>query len=254
MSPISLALMFIGAADSGHLIVNFFNGKTVKVPKQMAVWIPHSEYERHRIEIQMPLTARHYVVNDPSYQRSISGYTVPSTHQEGGAMAGLPVLQQGRVYVPMVMAGAETRDYGGRRSGGVVRESAVKSEDMHALIPGTGMTRQELNVKVMKQLMDNKMMGSSILREGGEAANTLARTPKTSTLQKSVSFNDDSFGLDSGISSIRTEQDSEGYATEEEKLEKEVEEMKQKIAKSEREISSLIGTVVQCALLLDIIN
>lgn len=251
MSPISLALMFIGAADSGHLIVNFFNGKTVKVPKQTAVWIPHTEYERHRIEIQMPLTARHYVVNDPSYQRSISGYTVPSTHQEGGAMAGLPVLQQGRVYVPMVMAATETRDYG-RRSGGVVRESAVKSEDMHLLIPGTGMTRQELNVKVMKQLMDNEMMGSSILREGGEAY-TLAKTPKTSTLQKSVSFNDDSFGLDSGISSLRTEQDSEGYATEEEKLEKEVEEMKQKIAKSEREISSLIGTVVKCALLLDIL-
>ncbi|XP_030843865.1 uncharacterized protein LOC586025 [Strongylocentrotus purpuratus] len=238
------------AADSGHLIVNFFNGKTVKVPKQTAVWIPHTEYERHRIEIQMPLTARHYVVNDPSYQRSISGYTVPSTHQEGGAMAGLPVLQQGRVYVPMMMAGAETRDYGGRSGGGVVRESAVKSEDMHSLIPGTGMTRQELNVKVMKQLMDNKMMGSSILREGGEA-NILAKTPKTSTLQKSVSFNEDSFGVDSGISSIRTEQDSEGYATEEEKLEKEVEEMKQKIAKSEREISSLIDAGIQTMSLRD---
>ena len=172
-------------------------------------------------------------------------------HASGGRSYGwVAGLQQGRVYIPMVMAGRRR----GTTAGGVVASSGrvwLKARTCIRWIPGTGMTRQELNVKVMKQLMDNKMMGSSILREGGEP-NTLARTPKTTTLQKSVSFNDDSFGLDSGISSIRTEQDSEGYATEEEKLEKEVEEMKQKIAKSEREISSLIGTVVKCDCLLDI--
>ncbi|XP_041452535.1 uncharacterized protein LOC121405694 isoform X3 [Lytechinus variegatus] len=235
-------------ADSSNLVVSFFSGKTAKVPKQTAIWIPHSEYERHRIEIQMPLTARHYVVNDPSYERSISGYTVPSTLHEDGAMVGLPVLQKGRVYVPMVMTASEVRDYG--RTGGSVRESAVKSEDMHALIPGTGMTRQELNVKVMKQLMDNKMMGSGILKEGGDA-HASAKSPKTSTLQKSVSFNDDSFGLDSGISSIKTEQDLEEFKTEEEKLEREVEEMKQKIEESKREISSLIDAGIQTMSLRD---
>ena len=223
-------LIHIGAADSDHLVVSFFNGKTAKVPKQTAVWIPHSEYERHRIEIQMPLTARHYVVNDPGYERYVSGYTIPSMQRESATVVGLPVLQQQNcTYVPMVVSDTSAIN----RS---IRQSAVRSEELHSLIPGTDMTRQDLNVKVMKQLMDNKMLSSgSILRE-------TSKSDKDYTLQKSVSFQEGSTGLDSGISSIRTELDSEGEEfTEEEKLEKEVEEIKRKIADSKQEISSMIG-------------
>ncbi|XP_072165649.1 uncharacterized protein [Diadema setosum] len=240
------------AADSDNLVVNFFNGKTAKVPKQTAVWIPHKEYERHRIEIQMPLTARHYVVNEPSYERSIAGYTVPSVPSEGtisGSVVGLPVLQQGCVYVPMVMKAGSLGN--GNRLDTSVRQSAVKSEDMHALIPGTGLTREELNVKVMKQLMDNKMLGSSILKEEGGNAKDSAKSGRDSALQKSVSFQEDSFGRDSGISSIRTEQDSEGEMTEEEQLEKEVEEIKKRIEDSRQEVSSLIDTGMQTMSLRD---
>lgn len=236
------------AADSDHLIVSFFNGKTAKVPRQTAIWIPHKEYERHKIEIQMPLTARQYVVNDPTYERAITGYTIPGIHQDGGAMfKGLPVLQQGFVYAPMVMAATEMRDY--RRNGSVIRQSAVRSEDMHSLIPGTGITREELNVKVMKQLMENKMMGSSISQDG--SGDGRGKSENRATLRKSVSFQDSSMGLDSGISSIRTEQESEEELTEEEQLEKEVEEIKQKIAESKQELSSLIDTGMQTMSLRD---
>ena len=91
----------------------------------------------------------------------------------------------------------------------------------------------------MKQLVENKMLGGG---DGDTTKLQRSKRDKRSSLRKSVSFNEDELGLDSGISSLRTDLDSEGEdVADEEQLEREVEEMKKKIAQSKNEFYSLIG-------------
>ena len=47
----------VGPEDQ-DLTVSFSNGKTEKVPRDVAVWLPASLYERLSLELQMPQEAR----------------------------------------------------------------------------------------------------------------------------------------------------------------------------------------------------
>ena len=93
-----------------------------------------------------------------------------------------------------------------------VRESVVKSSEVHKLIPGTSMTKEDLNRKVMTQLMENKMIRSEeiITMERSQQAKSTERSQPRSCLKKSVTFRDGNIDFDSGISSTQTD-DEERY-------------------------------------------
>lgn len=156
----SVTFFYAGAADTEFLIVNLFNGKTEKVPKQRAVWIPQDLYERIKLEIQMPLTARQFLLNDSHYP------SVPSYHQS----ALRPFVE-----LETVSSLGNRRDFHAVAHGRDhyvhhvrdLNRSVITRDALDALIPGTDMTRDELHDKVMKQLAENGKSGmtdSLILR------------------------------------------------------------------------------------------
>ncbi|KAJ8050982.1 von Willebrand factor A domain-containing protein 3A [Holothuria leucospilota] len=139
------------AADTDYLIVSLFNGKTEKVPKQKAVWIPGDLFERIKLEIQMPLTARQFLINDPRYPVAAASYqtgqksfsaeyeTVSSLGNHRDAHPYLGNHDQFVYHIPSMNRSAFTRD------------------DINMLIPGTNMTKDELHDKVMRQLAQNSI-------------------------------------------------------------------------------------------------
>ncbi|XP_071792028.1 uncharacterized protein [Asterias amurensis] len=201
------------AADTEGLIVSFFDGKSDKIPKQTSIWIPSQLYERIKLEIQMPITARQYLVNNPHYPIMLPpGYTTgqgtgylakPGITQDLGYLPGydprFESVEKYPVYVPVYQDAPPT--FGFRMPS--IRDSVVKSEDVHRLIPGTSLTKEDLNRKVMQQLMDNKMIGR-MPKEPKTAKETERRASppqQEGILRKSVSFRREDGELDSGIDS-----------------------------------------------------
>ncbi|XP_033106629.1 uncharacterized protein LOC117108647 [Anneissia japonica] len=138
-----------GTADTNNLVVRFFNGTTIKIPKQTAVWLQKEHYDRIKLGIQMPLFARQSLENDPHYPfQALSGYTtslpVKSNHTLTSDYAKIPLHRRSTGNSPYCHTS--------------VKESVVKSEDIDQIIPGTTMTKDELNDKVIKQLIDHKMV------------------------------------------------------------------------------------------------
>ncbi|XP_072045980.1 uncharacterized protein [Amphiura filiformis] len=190
------------AADSENLVISLYNGKSVKVTAQMAVWIPQNLHERIKLETQMPLSARQYLINNPQYPTNMpTGYMlVPNTDiSRGETLTELRSSAGQPMYVPVYPMATASGDFHMPS----MRESVVKSAEVHKLIPGTSMTREDLNRKVMSQLIENKMIKS-------EEITTYESLQPKSCLKKSVSFRGTNGELDSGISSTQTD-DEEKY-------------------------------------------
>ncbi|XP_038072040.1 uncharacterized protein LOC119740724 isoform X2 [Patiria miniata] len=204
------------AADTESLVVSFFDGKTEKILKQASIWIPPQLYERVKLEIQMPITARQYLVNNPNYPIMLppgyssrtgvgTGYLAKtSAAQETGYLMGgydstFEATDKYPVYVPVYPG--DSAAFGFRMPS--VRESVVKSEDVHRLIPGTSLTKEDLNRKVMQQLMDNKMIPTmpGVARATAEERQKRASPLQSGILRKSVSFRKEEGEMDSGIGS-----------------------------------------------------
>ncbi|XP_022112063.1 uncharacterized protein LOC110991156 isoform X2 [Acanthaster planci] len=200
------------AADSEGLVVSFFDGKTEKISKHTSIWIPLKLYERIKLEIQMPITARQYLVNNPYYPVMLppgynsrtgvgTGYlskTTAGAQETGYLMGGYEAVGKYPVYVPVYPD--DSPAFGFRMPS--VRESIVKSEEVHKLIPGTNLTKEDLNRKVMQQLMDHKMIPTmpEVPKASGETRQRVS-PPQSGTLRKSVSFQKEEGEMDSGIGS-----------------------------------------------------
>ncbi|XP_071942818.1 uncharacterized protein [Antedon mediterranea] len=180
------------STDTDHLVVSFFNGNTKNVAKHTAIWLKKAHYDRIKLEIQMPLSAREYLTNSPHYPyQTPPGYYVTP-------LPAKPVPYQTLItdYTKTPVHTASTEKYHSLNST-IIQESVVKSEDVNKYIPGSTMTKSELDDKVKKQLMEHKMAASY---DRGRLLN------RETFGRKSVSFRE-SNELDSGICSAYDEED-----------------------------------------------
>ncbi|GFR61307.1 von Willebrand factor A domain-containing protein 3B [Elysia marginata] len=166
--------------EDQDLTVSFSNGKTEKVPRDVAVWLPPSLYERLSLELQMPQEARQTLLsavdnypieNLPGYPASGPiGYPPdypkiePSFVLESNPYLWDPYLYKYPPYLPafygyppppfMVNQGRAERAACGKRPTSAPTGTV---EDAGSLIPGTNMTRRELEDRVMSQLMEHRL-------------------------------------------------------------------------------------------------
>jgi len=181
-------------APDTQLVVTFHSGKTVNVEKDKAVWIPHDLHERIAFELNLPKNVRkEFAERDRYPQITQSGYPssgpfefplefdscpLPTWIPNGGTLALNAPPPYGKSHTWDPQNSLEYYRRPGSREGG----SAVKSSDMEKLIPGTGMTREELNKRVMSQITDNM----SLLERKEEWKEE--RNSVENELKKSVSF------------------------------------------------------------------
>ncbi|CAH1799465.1 unnamed protein product [Owenia fusiformis] len=194
-----------GTCEDKELTVNFFNGKTEKVPLNVAVWVPDALHERIKFELQLPAKVRNEMTEDDEYpeypEENKPGYPTsgsirnPVEYEHAKPVMvnghhGEPVLNYDRApyyhpdYVPIYPI---VHKYTPKKP------SFVQGSDMDRLIPGTEMTKDELNEKVMSQIMDHKLMLQSNRESSGGSEKLLSRrsrmTPRSSLRRtKSVEF------------------------------------------------------------------
>ncbi|XP_071113522.1 uncharacterized protein [Haliotis cracherodii] len=191
--------------DDSQITVTFSNGKTEKVPEDLAVWIPEPVYERLALELKMPRDARETLQKEENYpQDSLPGYpgSGPVAYPPEFPQANPLVVDTEPVfmdrglyrcppYVPTYPVVHQARRQKAK--------AAVKSEDMDAVIPGTNMTRKELQDKVSSQLnelSDEKEEKVELDEREIEKVNRRKRLLKkrekqfANSCRKSVSFDD----------------------------------------------------------------
>lgn len=165
--------------------MTFNNGKTVSVPADTAVWIPHQLYERIVFEVQLPSHVRREFAQQADYPQEAPAPGYPASGPEArpreyGVVesrwapqppAGRPhstVIERGMYqhpyYVPLYPIYYKYEP----------KPSVVNADDINEMIPGTEMTKGQLNEKVMAQLMKHKMAinGTSSTSGTGQGVGT----------------------------------------------------------------------------------
>ncbi|XP_033739504.1 golgin subfamily A member 6-like protein 1 [Pecten maximus] len=147
--------------DDQQITVTFSNGRTERVSSDTALWVPEEVYERLVLELKMPREARETLQTNPHYPlENLPGYPTSGPHAE-------PRVYEQPHPVTIDVASTVgslswqypyTPDYPvqlkGKQS---LVKSAVSSNDMNQLVPGTDMTRGQLNEKITSQLMEHKL-------------------------------------------------------------------------------------------------
>ncbi|XP_013387178.1 uncharacterized protein LOC106156466 isoform X2 [Lingula anatina] len=153
-----------GTAKDELITVNFFNGRTEQVHPGVAVWIPDGLYERIKFELQMPPKARKTLEAQDRYPLdNLPGYPTSGPDADPEEYELPAPVYVDRVHTPvMIDRGLYHHPsyvpiYPVHHKHMEKPPSAVKSEEMSKLIPGTGLTKEQLNQKVMSQIMEHKM-------------------------------------------------------------------------------------------------
>ncbi|GFO27244.1 von Willebrand factor a domain-containing protein 3b [Plakobranchus ocellatus] len=170
--------------EDQNLTVSLSNGKTECVPCNIAVWLPPSLYERLSLELQMPQEARRTLLSsvDNYPIENLPGYPAsgpvgdppeypknePSFTLESNPYLWDPYLYKYPPYLPafygypsppfIMNRGRLERSTCGKRP---TSAPTGTTEDAGSLIPGTNMTRRELEDRVMAQLMEHRLDLSS---------------------------------------------------------------------------------------------
>lgn len=203
-----LLLATLGGGEDEQIIATFHNGKTVSVPKDKAMWIPRDLYERAVFEIGLPKNVRQEFATQDFYPYYTTSFGYPTS----GPLAYPAQFDQ---FVPRGYVGSgcgrSSVGWGSRscrgqpwmmarsQSASVISghrqptEDALKDGDREELIPGTELTKSQLNSKVMAQIIQSKLgedrhCGSDdgrLLKKRAAANDTAA-----GVLKKSVSFAD----------------------------------------------------------------
>jgi len=191
-----------GGEEDQQLVATFHDGKTVSIPKNKAMWIPRELYERTVFEIGLPKNVRQEFATQDFYP-----YYSSCGYPTSGSLA-FPV--QFDQFVPRggyVEAGCRGPvGWASRSCGGhpwMARSksaTAVGGQDHHTtdeLIPGTELTKSQLNSKVMAQIMHSEKMDWRHEARGdldGDGRPLKMRTTDDGgvggVLKKSVSFAD----------------------------------------------------------------
>jgi len=180
--------MVSGGEEDQQLVATFHDGKTVSVPKDRAMWIPRDLYERTVFEIGLPKNVRQEFATQDFYP-----YYTTFGYPTSGSLAFPAQFDQ---LVPRGHAGAGCRSPVGWGSSSCrgypwmsrSQSATVMKDDQHStdeLIPGTGLTKSQLNSKVMEQITQNRLTD----RHAGSDDGRLLKND-ISTLKKSVSFAD----------------------------------------------------------------
>ncbi|OWF44512.1 uncharacterized protein LOC110458274 [Mizuhopecten yessoensis] len=148
--------------DDHQITVTFSNGRTEKIPSDMALWVPEEVYERLVLELKMPREARETLQTNPHYPlENLPGYPT------SGPTAEPRVYEQPHpvTFDMDSTVGSVTWQYPytpgypvqlKQRTASV--KSAVSSNAMNMLVPGTNMTQGQLDEKVTSQLMEHKLI------------------------------------------------------------------------------------------------
>ncbi|XP_060100423.1 uncharacterized protein LOC132575750 [Heteronotia binoei] len=148
------------AFKNSEVLVNFWNGKTKKVPSDIAVKIPLPLSERIILELQMPLAARQMLVEqNPNYP-----YTVPPGYRASGACWHSHLDCSGwsdASKVPHV----STTHFSPQvplwhfcpPAWECISSPITLAQPEDFLIPGNDMTKEELNRKVEEQLARGRL-------------------------------------------------------------------------------------------------
>lgn len=183
-------------------MATFHDGKTVSVPKDKAMWIPRDLYERALFEIGLPKNVRQEFATQDFYP-----YYTNHGYPTSGSLAYPAQFDQ---FVPRGYQGAGCRGSVGWGSGScrgypwMARSqsaSAIRSQpraveggmmrggEREELIPGTELTKEQLNSKVMAQIMQSKLADRHAGSDDGRLLKKRS-TADTGVLKKSVSFAD----------------------------------------------------------------
>ncbi|KAK6986702.1 von Willebrand factor a domain-containing protein 3b [Biomphalaria glabrata] len=157
--------------DNVQLTVLFTHGITEKVPLNTAVWIPPSVYDRLSLELQMPKEARKTLLScsDNYPIDNLPGYPTSGTLGdppeyptadpfivESNSFLWDQYLYRYPPYLPAYY----------RHFPFVISKQRSKKEEIHVsdtaedhskVIPGTNLTRKELDDRVMSQLMEHRL-------------------------------------------------------------------------------------------------
>ena len=152
----------LGGGNDSDLIVSFYNGKSATVPVDTAVWIPPQLHERIKFELQLPSSVRKEFADQENYPKdNLPGYPTSGQHADPNEFyKGDPRLVQqvdpflaqrgiydNSYYVPMYPMYYKYQ----------ARPNAVGSEQVDSMVPGTDLTKSQLNERVMAQIMEHKM-------------------------------------------------------------------------------------------------
>lgn len=181
------------------MTVTFSNGKSKTISVDTALWIPVPVYDRVSFELNLPKHARETLSSHEQYpSESLPGYPTsgpvasPVIFDRPDPIVIDPMMYSYPPYAP-IHPMSYRHEENVRKITKPKISTTVSSEEMNAIIPGTDMTRGELNEKVMSQLMENKLLLDIKQSEKGSKDRLLAKREKQemNSLRKSVSFNED---------------------------------------------------------------
>lgn len=196
-----LLLLTLGGGEDKQLVATFHNGKTVSVPKDKAMWIPRDLYERAVFEIGLPKNVRQEFATQDFYPFYTSfGYPasgslaypaqfdqfVPRGYAGSGCRAPVGWGSNSCRGYPWMARSQSASAIGGHRR---AAERGMLGGEREELIPGTELTKAQLNSKVMAQIMQSRLAD----RHGGSDDGRLLKkraANDTGILRKSVSFAD----------------------------------------------------------------
>ncbi|XP_076444916.1 uncharacterized protein LOC143282915 isoform X2 [Babylonia areolata] len=187
----------VGPEDH-QLTVAFSNGHTEKVLLNKAIWVPQPVYERVSLELKMPRDTRSTIMTTDHYPlRNLPGYPTsgpqatppefytpenfslePTTHYHNWGLCMYPPYLGYYPPYPVVV----------RRRKEQSEKEFAGGEDEDTVIPGTDMTRKELEERITSQISEHV--------EGQQTSQTSGRLLKKrekleeNSLKKSVTFSD----------------------------------------------------------------
>ncbi|KAL8575355.1 hypothetical protein ACOMHN_048648 [Nucella lapillus] len=187
----------IGPEDH-QLTVAFSNGQTEKVQQNKAIWVPQPIYERVSLELKMPCDTRSSIMTTDHYpNKNLPGYPT------SGPQANPPEFYTPENFSlePMTLYNTWGSPlmyppYSGYcppypvvvRRKQEQRGKEVCLEDEDAVIPGTDMTRKQLDERISSQILEHV--------EGKQTQQTTSRLLKKrekleeNSLKKSVTFSE----------------------------------------------------------------
>ncbi|XP_069103634.1 uncharacterized protein [Argopecten irradians] len=169
-----------------QITVTFSNGKTERVSSDTALWVPEDVYERLVLELKMPREARETLQTNPHYPlENLPGYPTSGPHAEPRVYeqphpvtfdvnSTLGTVSWQYPYTPGYPVQLKQRQ--------TSVKAAVNSDDMNQLVPGTDLTRGQLNEKITTQLMEHQLSISD--KQNEEKA---AREEKSTDEEEKVS-------------------------------------------------------------------
>ena len=216
--------MYSGGPDE-DIVVSFHNGKSCNVSRESACWIPRELHERITFELRLPKQVRcEFATQDKPYpEENMPGYPVsgpkatPIDYQvhESGWLERQEVAPMRQSYNPFYVPVYPTHYH--HRVEIPARPDKFRAEDMDSVIPGTDITKAELNEKVMSQLMRHKMIAEDQKLQKDTDNNKLLHRREQQdenllikSLEKSVTFKDPESDLEGEVGDLELRDSGRG--------------------------------------------